>query len=52
MAGIETPKISMGTEGFGVVGGVGSARRYFQRAHLVSALVVNTSSPGSFFTIL
>ena len=25
---------------------------YFQCAHLLSALVVNTWSPGSFFTIL
>ncbi len=53
MAGMETPKNSMENDdavsrGSGSGGGVD----YFHSAHLVSALVVKTSSPGSFLTIL
>ena len=62
MAVMETPKISMET----ALGKRGenerraargqryslSGRHYFQSAHLLSALVVNTDSPGMVLTIL
>ena len=49
MAGIDTPKISMRKTR---VVGKGSTVHHFNSAHLLSAFVVNTSSPGSFLTIL
>ena len=53
MAGMDTPKISMGAgdaiKGWGSVAG---AAHHFQSAHLLSALEANTSSPGSFLMIL